>query len=273
MVLQIPFQPPGFAILDENFVSRGFGLTIVHEESGREAHWAIRRQRDDRRSTTGQSSHPTRVWLATWSVPEQVEVSSLGEPHDTARQTLVDEAQAQSADARSFTTEILERLNAPNPDENTELLLTRGRSPGMRAQLAVSVLASGGIPARVTYGLELGEGERQAHFEPFLEVWDGTAWTWFDPDSGQQGLPEDLFLWWRGETPLIDVIGGFNPEVEISTWKNVVPALEIAEQRADLEDSAVWDYSLLRLPIQTQSVYQVLLLIPVGPSSWCCCAM
>jgi hypothetical protein len=169
-----------------------------------------------------------------------------------------------SADVRSFTAEILDRLNDPNPDENTELLLTRGRSPGMRAQLAVSLLASGGVAARVAYGLGLEDGERWAHFEPFLEVWDGMAWQWFDPNSGEQGLPGDLFLWWRGKTPLIDVIGGFNPEVEISTWKNVVPALEIAEQRADLESSAVWDYSLLRLPIQTQSVYQVLLLIPVG---------
>lgn len=264
VVLQIPFQPPGFAILDENFVSRGFGLTIVHEESGREAHWAIRQAAGRQTFYYRAVVTPDASLAGNLERPERVEVSSLGEPHDTARQTLADEAQAQSADARSFTTEILERLNAPNPDENTELLLNRGRSPGMRAQLAVSVLASGGIPARVTYGLELGEGERQAQFEPYLEVWDGTAWKRFDPNSGQEGLPEDLFLWWRGETPLIDVIGGFNPEVEISTWKNVLPALELAEQRAELEDSAVWDYSLLRLPIQTQSLYQVLLLIPVG---------
>ncbi|GAG97077.1 unnamed protein product, partial [marine sediment metagenome] len=177
---------------------------------------------------------------------------------------LVDEAQAQSADVRSFTTEILNRLNDPNPDENTELLLSRGRSPGMRAQLAVSLLASGGVPARVTYGLELEDGERQAHFEPFLEVWDDTIWRWFDPNTGEQGLPAELFLWWRSKKPLIDVVGGFNPEVEISSWKNVVPALEIAEQRADLEDSAILDYSLLRLPIHIQSVYQVLLLVPIG---------
>jgi len=264
VVLQIPIQPPGFAILDENFVSRGFGLTIVHEESGREAHWAIRQAAGRQTFYYRSVVTPDSVLTGSLERPGQVEVSSLGEPHDTARQTIVDAAQAQSADVRSFTTEILDRLNDPNPDENTELLLSSGRSLGMRAQLAVSLLAAGRIPARVTYGLKLEDGERQARFEPYLEVWDGTEWRWFDPNSGEQGLPADLFLWWRGEKPLIDVIGGFNPEVEISTWKNVVPALEIAEQRADLEDSAVLDYSLLRLPIQTQSVYQVLLLIPIG---------
>ena len=264
VVLQIPLQPPGFAILDENFVSRGFGLTIVHEESRREAHWAIRQAAGRQTFYYQAVVTPDLALTGSLDRPGQVVVSTLGEPHDTARQTLVDEAQAQSADVRSFTTEILNRLNDPNPDENTELLLSRGRSPGMRAQLAVSLLASGGIPARVTYGLELEDGQRQAHFEPFLEVWDGTNWRWFDPNTGGQGLPAELFLWWRGQKPLIDVVGGFNPEVEISTWKNVVPALEIAEQRADLEDSAILDYSLLRLPIQTQSVYQVLLLVPIG---------
>jgi len=264
VVLQIPFQPPGFAILDENFVSRGFGLTIVHGEGGREAHWAIRQAAGRQTFYYRALITPDRTLTGSLERPGPVEVSSLGEPHDTARQTLVDEAQAQSADVRSFTTEILDRLNDPNPDENTELLLTLGRSPGMRAQLAVSLLRSGGVPARVVYGLELEDGERRAHFDPFLEVWDGASWRWFDPSTGERSLPADLFLWWRGDKPLIDVVGGFNPEVEISTWRNVVDALEIAEKRADLEHSAVLDYSLLRLPIQTQSVYQVLLLVPIG---------
>jgi hypothetical protein len=264
VILQIPAQPPGFAILDENFVSRGFGLTIIHEPGGREAHWAIRQAAGRQTFYYRAIVTPDPSLAGDLERPGPVQVESLGEPHDTARRTIVDEARAQSADTSGFTTEILARLNDPNPDENAELLLSSGRSPGMRAQLAVALLAAGGVPARVTYGLELEEGERQARFEPFLEVWNGVAWTWFDPDTGAQGLPRRLFLWWRGSEPLIDVVGGFNPEVGISTWRNLVPALEVAEQRADLEQSAVWDYSLLRLPIQTQAVYQVLLLIPVG---------
>jgi hypothetical protein len=264
VVLKIPFEPPGFAILDENFVSRGFGLSLVEEEDTREAQWAIREA----------AGRQTFYYRATVTLdqgretgmgdPGPVEVTSLGEPHDTAVQTIVAQAKAQSADVRSFTSEILRRLNDTDPDENTELLLSSGSSPGRRAQLAVALLASGGVSSRVVYGLPLRDGERQAHFEPFVEVWEGTRWEWFDPATGDEGLPGDLFLWWRGEEPLIDVVGGFNPEVEISSWRNVVSTLELAEQRADLEHSAVMDYSLLSLPIQTQSVYKVLLLIPVG---------
>ncbi|MEJ2085919.1 MAG: UUP1 family membrane protein [Acidobacteriota bacterium] len=41
-ILQLPSNPPGFVILDENFVTRGFGLNVVEEGIWREAQWAIR---------------------------------------------------------------------------------------------------------------------------------------------------------------------------------------------------------------------------------------
>ena len=42
-LLQIPNGQPGYSILDENFVSRGYGLTLSDQEDGsREARWAIR---------------------------------------------------------------------------------------------------------------------------------------------------------------------------------------------------------------------------------------
>jgi hypothetical protein len=64
--------------------------------------------------------------------------------------------------------------------------------------------------------------------------------------------------------PLIDVKGAGNPEVEISTWRSSATALEIAENRADLEGSMLVEFSLLTLPIQTQAVYSVMLLVPIG---------
>jgi hypothetical protein len=42
-ILQILSSTPGFTVLDENFVSRGFGLTIVEDDGAREAQWAIRK--------------------------------------------------------------------------------------------------------------------------------------------------------------------------------------------------------------------------------------
>ncbi len=41
--LHIPGLTPGFAMLDENFVSRGFGFTTRYVPGGRQVQWAIRR--------------------------------------------------------------------------------------------------------------------------------------------------------------------------------------------------------------------------------------
>ena len=43
VTLQLPFEPPGFAILDERFVARNYGMTIERAKGAREVQWAIRR--------------------------------------------------------------------------------------------------------------------------------------------------------------------------------------------------------------------------------------
>lgn len=43
--LYIPGLTPGFAILEENFVSRGFGFTTNYVSGGRQVQWARRRAR------------------------------------------------------------------------------------------------------------------------------------------------------------------------------------------------------------------------------------
>ena len=43
--LQVPTLTPGFRILDENSVSRGYGFGFDYGRGGREAQWAIRRAR------------------------------------------------------------------------------------------------------------------------------------------------------------------------------------------------------------------------------------
>jgi hypothetical protein len=263
-ILQILSSTPGFTVLDENFVSRGFGLTIVEEDGGREAQWAIRRAAGRQTFYYQAVVTPELSTAGGPGPPTDVGHHRLEEPHATAAEAVVAQVRAQSADVSTFTSELLRHLNDPEPDENTALFLSSGRSLGQRVEIAVSLLAAGEIPARAAYGLVLEEGERHAQFNPVLEVWDGDSWLWFDPATGEEGLPEDVLIWWDGDKPLIDVVGGSNPEVEISTWRNTVDALQLAERRADAENSRILDFSLLRLPIQIQAVYQILLLVPIG---------
>ena len=187
--LQIPRDPPGFTILDEHFVSRGYGLTTRKRGESREAKWAIRQAR-------GRQSLYYRARVTADGQPAGLEEPSplpatpdLEEPFRTAMLTLVAEVRSHSADATTFSGELLRRLSHPSPDENVELLLSEGRSPGRRASVAVLLLAGAGIPARVAYGLELADRQRYAVFTPWLEVHDGDRWIYFDPVSGNKGCP------------------------------------------------------------------------------------
>jgi hypothetical protein len=52
--------------------------------------------------------------------------------------------------------------------------------------------------------------------------------------------------------------------VQLSVKRKVISSLDLAKQRTELLGSAIGGLSILQLPIQTQSVYEVLLLVPFG---------
>jgi hypothetical protein len=264
-VLQIPNGQPGYSILDEKFVSRGYGLTLdeQQEDGGREARWAIR-QAAGRQTLYYRAVVYSDGGQRLTDRPSPPAPPVMVEPFQTAFDGLVAEVRRESADTVTFTAAVLRRLGRGETNETAELLMGPGRAATRRAQLAVQLLAAIGVPARVAYGLPLEERRRQARFRPWLEVYDEGRWLAFDPASGEEGWPEDMLIWWRGSRPLIQVQGAGNPEVQISVQSDAVAAMEVAERRAELRSSRLVEFSLFGLPIQTQAVYGVMLLIPVG---------
>ncbi len=113
-------------------------------------------------------------------------------------------------------------------------------------------------------GIYLQDQQRRAEIVPWLEVHDGTRWLYFDPLTGEQGLPDNFLLWWAGEEPLLEVDGGTDDEIRFAVQRNVMSRIELAQRRAAGQDSILNQFSLFALPIQTQAVYSVLLLIPIG---------
>lgn len=262
--LHIPGLTPGFAMLDENFVSRGFGFTTRYVAGGRQVQWAIRRAKGPQ----------TLYYRAVvYKDPRQVESDTtppfptppvLGGPLDTALQELVTQVRNQSADAASLTVELLKRLADSAGDQNVGLLLGGKTDSTSRARVAITVLAAAQIPARLIRGVNLVDRERQARVLPWLEVHDGERWLYFDPANGAQGLPDNFLIWWRGEEPLYGMDGGYKPVITFSVQRNEADPVLVAERRVQTVQSRISDFSLFSLPIQTQAVYAVLLMIPLG---------
>jgi hypothetical protein len=262
--LLVPTLTPGFRVLNENPVSRDYGFSLNYGSSGREAQWAVRRADGLQTLYYRTSVYEDPAADQSDTTPPFPPPPVINEPFRTAVDVLVADVREQSADTASFTTELLHRMNDRSPDPNVELLLSDVGSHSKFVEAATMMLAAARIPARMVHGFALGGRQPKAIPVIWLEVHDGDQWRYFDPDTGAEGMPEHFFIWWRGNEPLINVDGGSNVEVEFSVQQNHIDATAIAKTHASQEDMRIVDFSLFSLPIQTQAVYSVLLMIPIG---------
>lgn len=262
--LALPARPTGFTLAQENFVSRGFGLTVKDGEFSRKADWAIRRLREPKTlyyrtlviEDTRQRSFAPR--------PAYPAPPALEEPFATAARDLVNTVRAESADTESFTAAMLNRLTGSSPDENMDLFLADVANLRDRVKLAQTLLAGARIPTLQLHGIRLIEEIQRAKIETLLAVYNGDEWLVFDPVSAEEGLPPDFFIWWTGDKEMAEVKGAHLRDLQVSTRQRIKSSLELALQRAELQNSRISLISTLQLPIQTQAVYEILLLIPLG---------
>jgi len=262
--LLIPTLTPGFRMLNENPVSRGYGFSLNYGAGGREAQWAIRRAR-------GQQTIYYRISVFEDDSSDQSDTTppfppqpTINEPFKTAVEVIVADVKEHSADTASFTSELLRRMNDPSPDPNVELLRLEAQSRAEFVESLTTILASARIPARMVHGLKLEGRQRNATMLTWLEVHDGDDWRYFNPTSGDEALPENFLVWWRGNEPLINVEGGSDVQVSFAVQQNHLDAVTIANSQATQRGSALIDFSLYDMPIATQAVYSVLLMIPIG---------
>ena len=262
--LQIPTLTPGFTTLEEYSVSRDYAFAINYEGADRVAQWTVRR-------ADGVQTLYYRIVVFEDPDTDYGDLTPplpippvINEPLGTAVDVIVSDVREHSADAVSFTSVLLRMANDPSPNPNVELLLSDVETPAEFVERIILVLNSERIPALMVHGIPLQDQQRQVESVPWLEIHDGDRWRYFDPATGIEGLPERFLIWWRGSQDLVSVEGGSQREVSFAVQRNYVDTMQLTEHRAEQRGSRVIDFSLFGLPIQTQAVYGVLLMIPVG---------
>lgn len=266
LTLALPSQPPGFTILDEGFIARGYSLLKKEDQAGkREAQWTIRRATGKQvlyyRATVVRGPMPAKAFDEPARVGDTPE---LEEPYASAARILLGEVREGSADSITFAQELVRRFSLANPSQEVALLSKAYSDEASRAQFFVQLLSIRQIPARVIYGFELGETHRDEALLPWLQVHNGLRWATINPRTASEGWPRDLFLWSRTGAPVLDVENTPKAHVEFSVTRNLADAMAMAEQRLEVQNDNLVKYSLLSLPLQSQEVYRVLLMIPVG---------
>lgn len=264
--LLIPTAPPGFERLDEDFISSGFGVSSEPAGLNRSALWAVRR-------ATGSQvlyyrltlySDPSAEDIHTDAFPGYPRIPDYGEATQTAVNALLADVRSESADIATFARELIERMNQDAADSVVNTLRKQVDTPAEWARWLVDVLAGARIPARVVWGLPLVDGARDATLVPYIEVHNEQRWIPMSPTTGEVGFPPDFLVWRIGNDPLLAVEGGARPDVGFAITRSQRQVVTIARDRADNQGSALMDYSLFSLPVQTQNVYRVLLTVPLG---------
>lgn len=265
VTLQIPRISEKYALLDQTFISPGYGLTTSPSEQNREAVFATR-------SETGEQVIYYRAVIqkteaaAEKRLPNRPEVGKSGfEGTDLiAAKAVVDEMWRQSADEASFVSLLLANLRAPREQSELKSLMVAQSSAAQIARLAARLIRLAQIPARTVHGLPLEGLRRDATFVDWLEVFINGSWSPFQLKDGAQSAPENTVPWWRGNAPLVKVEGASKVSSKVATSRAYEIALHTALQRGRDMKSNLVEFSVMGLPIRMRAVYQILLAIPLG---------
>jgi hypothetical protein len=263
--LLIPRSSNRYMITDENFVSHGYGLTTSLKNGNRQALWSIRHAAGDQylfyraiiRKMDAEALEISTVLPST-------EDSLFTGPQLVAARSLLEEIQEKSADLDTFMSELIKKLNETKQHGSVDSLLERKYTSLKKTQVAVKLLAMAGIPARSVHGVELVEESRDTEIIHWLEVLDDNLWRPFVLNNDSQELPDNYFPWWRGDISLFYIKGGENVHVNFAAKRNQEGAINIALAGGRIKNPLLFELSLFSLPIDTQGVYRILLLLPLG---------
>jgi hypothetical protein len=262
--LKLPVQTGYATVIEQGFSAHGYGVTTERAEANRRAIYS-------RRDAQGRQDLYYRAVIdvaRTAGAPEEdkpiARAPAFRADALPAARTLVDAAQAESADVRTLAATIVKRLLAAKPGEPAAYLLGKDPSPGRIVAVAVDLLRLAGTPARIVNGLALHPERRNARFTRWLEVYDGTQWFAVYPTETSRARQRLLLPWWRGSGPLIELDGGTKVATDVTVNRSYELGVRaaVAQQRA--QEKKLIEFSLFGLPLQSQALFRTLLVIPLG---------
>ncbi len=258
--LALPMHQRGFRLLTENTASSGYGLSYLDEPTGRRAQWAIREA-----AGAQQLYYSVQMLVAPDATPPSTKRPAVRQdiawehPYDTAAQAIIDRARQRSADAFTFSRELVGHFGGDQQEENARLLLTQFD----RATLLVRLLNQAGIATRKVNTLMLEDGRRRQSLSAWLQVFNEDGeWVLINPETGEQGRPDNLLLWEAGDQAVLEVQGGSRSNVTFSMIRHNEPAAVAV--RNQLAGDTLLNFSIHSLPLEEQSLFKTILLIPIG---------
>lgn len=210
---------------------------------------------------------------ATWREPIPVQGADK-----LAVDALVNEIRNKSSNITTFISTTINIVNQPHND-NVNLLLAGNKTIANKYKIIELLLSYASIPIEQVHTLKLSVGTQS----PFLwirsyyvdenrkndkaesnNISDPHAgkWHYFNPITGTLGFPKDEIIWWIGSNDLLNVDNKTSGNVVFNLDSSELSALSLA--KLSNTSSAKTDFSFYSLPLNTQTAYQIMLVIPCG---------
>ena len=260
------FVPPlsnDYVSLNESFISNNYGVSVNRVDGNRKVTWSARRAKGNQTLyyrlvlTKRYSSEKVKIKGPTFRDSQPVEG-----PEKIAAEALMAPIRQHSADVETFVSETIKRVNNPN-DDNVKLLLAGDASSLNKAKVIDLLLSIAHVPVEKVHTIRLLADQPQSP-ELWLRSFNGNDWLYFNPETGEQGLPSDRLQWWTGDEPLVTIEGGKKPQVSFTLNNSEMNAIRLAKLTDENTDVDFLEYSLYGLPLQTQQTYQIMIMIPIG---------
>lgn len=257
----IPNLPPRYAILDEYFVSRNYGVTTNINGYNKESVWSIRRAHGNQSLYYRAILRQTDSYEASVTKPTTSKFQPVNESQKTAIDTITAQVRQTSADIQTFAQTTIKELN--KKDGNAKLLVGDDFDDEDIVNATILILNQSKIFAQAVKGINLSQ-QNKAEFKSLLAVYNGKDWIYINPRTGVSGIPKDFLIWQYGNDPVFEVDNGKKPIFSLTISPTPINALSIAKSRGLQADSQMLRFSLLQLPVKVQDIYKILLTVPIG---------
>ncbi|WP_394558397.1 inactive transglutaminase family protein [Aquipseudomonas alcaligenes] len=260
------FVPPlnqDYVSLNESFISNNYGVSVNRIDGNRKLTWSARRANGNQTLyyrlvlTKRYSGEPAKA-----KGPIFRDSIAVDGAEKIAAEALLAPIRQHSADVQTFISETIKRVNNVG-DDNVKLLLGGDASTANKAKVIDLLLSIAHVPMERVHTIRLIADAQQAP-ELWLRSFNGENWLYFNPESGEQGLPTDRVVWWTGDEPLVSIEGGKKPQVSFTLNNSEMNAIRLAKLTDENTDVDFLEYSLYGLPLQTQQTYQIMIMIPIG---------
>ncbi|GLS92147.1 gonadoliberin III [Psychromonas marina] len=262
--LTTPERQAGFTKISQNAASPGYGLSFLEDKESKRAEWTIR-------EASGKQTLYYNIQMLEDNKSVDQKITEMPELFDkeytasssTAGRAIINDALKTSADAYSFTREVLKQLNADVPNQNVTLILT---SKASKTDILIALLNAAEIPTKKIGALVLEDGRRRQHLTPLVEVFQESEGVitsrLFDASSVGAVDRDKLLLWDQSGVALLELTGASDSKVSFSMIEQEQPALSALLQKS--ENDHLFNFSIHSLPVEDQSLFKGILMIPLG---------